>query len=347
MFKIPKTEWILESREGGLIVNVFDFDNTLFKSPVPNPNLWNPKFIGKLKAEVKEGGLGWYQSLLTLSPQYIDPDAFIDSTVDAVKESMSNPNAITVLLTGRTVAYTDLVKALVDRKGLVFDYMGLKPFGLRTLPFKYDFIRNVINEASKNGNISKVNIYEDRAEHVDKFKQFLTQMDIPNEIHFVKGGDYHMPEEKERELVEDLKIDYERAHGRKFNIPGERVPSYYGVILSEESRNKLLTTIGVPEGWKAIAHHVTIVPPAEVSKPSDALTFAKGNLDKEVSVKVIAVGKSDKAMAVMVSGIPSTNKNPHITVSVSPDGKPKDSNDIQNWDEIEEFELSGIVKASY
>ncbi|KAF9006272.1 hypothetical protein BGZ52_008573, partial [Haplosporangium bisporale] len=29
-------------------VNVFDFDHTLFQSPLPNPALWDPSFIGVL-----------------------------------------------------------------------------------------------------------------------------------------------------------------------------------------------------------------------------------------------------------------------------------------------------------
>lgn len=60
------------------------------------------------------------------------------------------------------------------------------------------------------------------------------------------------------------------------------------------------------------------------------------------------IGKSDKAIAVRVKElgpVKTVNKIPHITCLVSSVGKPKDSNDIIEWKEIEEpFEISGIFK---
>src|SRR3712207_2723881 len=46
-------------------LDIFDFDNTLFKSPVPNPQLWDSHFLGLLMGYGRVGK-GWYHDLRTL-----------------------------------------------------------------------------------------------------------------------------------------------------------------------------------------------------------------------------------------------------------------------------------------
>lgn len=46
-------------------VNVFDFDQTLFQSPLPNPALWDPSFIGILTSWAY-CGTGWWHNPGTL-----------------------------------------------------------------------------------------------------------------------------------------------------------------------------------------------------------------------------------------------------------------------------------------
>jgi hypothetical protein len=67
---------------------------------------------------------------------------------------------------------------------------------------------------------------------------------------------------------------------------------YSAVVLSQATKNKLLEVVGdrIPEGWKIIAHHMTI-------------SFGKGvknkeDLGKSVNLTVTDLGLSDMAMAV-------------------------------------------------
>jgi len=99
----------------------------------------------------------------------------------------------------------------------------------------------------------------------------------------------------------------------------------------------LLDMIGdrTPEGWKVIAHHMTI----NMGELKD-----KTDLGKEVVLTVEEVGISDMAMAVKVSGYPSKNEIPHITIAINPDGgKPVMSNKITNWQPIKNFMIGGVV----
>ena len=91
----------------------------------------------------------------------------------------------------------------------------------------------------------------------------------------------------------------------------------------------------IPDGWKVIAHHMTI----NLGELKD-----KTDLGKQVTLTVEEIGLSDMAMAVKVSGYPSKNDIPHITVAVNPDGgKPSMSNKITKWQPIKNFKIGGVV----
>ena len=112
---------------------------------------------------------------------------------------------------------------------------------------------------------------------------------------------------------------------------------YSAVVLDKASRTFLLDFVDdlIPEGWKVIAHHMTI----NLGELKD-----KSNVGEEVVLTVTDVGLSDMAMAVKVSGYPSKNDIPHITIAVNPDGgKPVMSNQITNWRPIKKFMVNGVV----
>ncbi len=112
---------------------------------------------------------------------------------------------------------------------------------------------------------------------------------------------------------------------------------YSCVLLDNQSRITLLDMIGdrTPEGWKVIAHHMTI----NMGELKD-----KTDIGKDVTLTVEALGLSDMAMAVKVIGYPSKNEIPHITIAVNPNGgKPVMSNNITNWQPIDSFDVYGVV----
>ena len=50
---------------GEVVVRVFDFDGTLFRSPVPSAS-WSPASQQLLRKSARHGGLGWFESPLSL-----------------------------------------------------------------------------------------------------------------------------------------------------------------------------------------------------------------------------------------------------------------------------------------
>lgn len=330
---------------GSVRLNIFDFDGTIFYSPSPNPANWDRKTLGKLKGEIRRGGYGWYQNPITLDDRYIDEDAFVEEIVTEVNKSMSDPNAVTVMLTGRTTEYEAQIKKLLHQKGLEFDGYGFKTGGT-TMGFKQDFVRDLIEKY----NPSRVTMWDDRDKHIPRFEKFLAEM---QEIYPLKGynvvhvmtKDYYIDEHRERKLVEELMQNPEigRRQPKKFRHQQEkqkkkeRKPIFWAAYLYPESHGKLIQTLGskIPDDWKIFAHHMTIA----FGRPKNENTkeYIQNNLGQDVELTAVKLGISETVMAVEVqSPAPSDNKIWHITLAVSPQGKPVQSNYITNWKPLPE-----------
>lgn len=116
---------------------------------------------------------------------------------------------------------------------------------------------------------------------------------------------------------------------------------FASLILDDSSKSKLLSSVSkyIPEGWKVIAHHMTI----NFGKglPEDLKT----DLGKTKSITAREIGISEMAIAVKVDGYPSDNEIPHVTIAINPNGgKPVMSNDITDWKPLEApISLNGVV----
>ena len=126
------------------------------------------------------------------------------------------------------------------------------------------------------------------------------------------------------------------------NEDDKKTISYSAVVLDNESSESLLDTFNgeIPDGWKKYGHHMTIALGKAVEDE---------NLLGSVQTLIVTqIGKSDMAVAVRVEGFPSKNKIPHITLAVNPEGgKPFMSNKIEEWEDIEPFEITGEVRNIY
>ena len=126
------------------------------------------------------------------------------------------------------------------------------------------------------------------------------------------------------------------------NEDDKKTISYSAVVLDNESSELLLNKFNgeIPDGWKKYAHHMTI----SLGKAIEDENL----LGSSQTLIVTQIGKSDMVMAVRVEGFPSKNKIPHITLAVNPEGgKPFMSNKIEEWNDIEPFEITGEVRNIY
>ena len=130
---------------------------------------------------------------------------------------------------------------------------------------------------------------------------------------------------------------------------------YLGLELDGESKliAKLLAKKKINElGWNNVnylCHHMTIS--FHTNFDEDILVWFERNEGKEFPLAATEIGYSDKALALKVeTSVPSTNVLKHITLctNIGTNGKPKDSNDITQWEKLViPINLQGIVKAYY
>ncbi|KAF9934711.1 hypothetical protein FBU30_000569 [Linnemannia zychae] len=168
-------------------VHVFDFDQTLFRSPVLNTGIWDPYFLSKL-ISWDECGSGWW---LTRDSLELGLEAeqsgwagwWNEDLVQVVRESARNPACLTILLTGRYgPLYGDLLCRMTQSKQLDFDLIATKPASaalipdkpietymkLHTFSTKREFLYNLLLEYP---GIRKMTIWDDRPGQVAQFRQ--------------------------------------------------------------------------------------------------------------------------------------------------------------------------------
>ncbi|PSK53882.1 hypothetical protein B9Z65_7688 [Elsinoe australis] len=264
-------------------VNVFDFDNTLFRTPLPNPQIWDGRSIGILSTEEAFINGGWWHDNSLLSSlgggiQVQEPKAWEgywdEHIVDLVRESMKSPTALTVLMTGRGQAnFSELIHRMVESKGLDFDMIVLKPKvgpdGTRyssTLDFKKDFFRIAMLTYQY---ATELMIYEDRPKQALGFEQHLAQLNDQWKEGSYRGNPSRDPVRAEVVLVEprlayfdtQLEIDQimrmidannlavkmgrGKQSARVWNMIKSRI--YTGYLVQPEDSQRLLKLVDTPD----------------------------------------------------------------------------------------------------
>jgi HAD domain family 1 in Swiss Army Knife RNA repair proteins len=173
-------------------IHVYDFDNTLFRSPLPNRAIWDEKSRGRLySADVFMNG-GWFHdlSILAATGEGVDieePRAWKgwwnEKIVELVQLSAQQDDVLTVLLTGRAEGtFPELIGRICKSKGLTFDMMCYKPsvgpnnekFS-STMNFKQVFLDHLLRTYVT---ASSFRIYEDRENHVTGFREWIEQSNL-------------------------------------------------------------------------------------------------------------------------------------------------------------------------
>ena len=125
---------------------------------------------------------------------------------------------------------------------------------------------------------------------------------------------------------------------------------YLGVFLDEESKKRLKDLAEdldiIPDNsWKLYCHHMTLAYNDKSQKAENMFSIYDSSLGADVSMETREIGISDKAIAVKIKwGHATLNKVSHITIAVSPEGKPVDSNNIINWKQLDKpIALTGQI----
>ncbi|KAK3704515.1 hypothetical protein LTR37_013798 [Vermiconidia calcicola] len=171
-------------------IHIYDFDNTVFTSPLPNRQIWNASTCGSLQAQDFLHQGGWWHNPRILGSvgegiEVEEPRAWQgcwnETIVDLARASMEDSSTFNVLLTGRQESgFADLIGRMIASKGLEFHIVALKPatgptgqtFG-STMLFKQALLKDIVMTYSA---AEEIRVYEDRPKHVKGFRDFFTEL---------------------------------------------------------------------------------------------------------------------------------------------------------------------------
>jgi len=140
---------------------VFDLDGTLVDTPLPEE--------GK-KTYKEKTGKDWPHSGWWGQPMSLDMSVFdiptIPNVISDYKKEVSNPDTMVVMVTGRMVKLTDMVKNILDKHGLKFHEYHFNRGGSTDIAKKKTFDQIL----SEHPSIKEVTLFDDRLEHIPIFQ---------------------------------------------------------------------------------------------------------------------------------------------------------------------------------
>ncbi|OIW26415.1 hypothetical protein CONLIGDRAFT_580629 [Coniochaeta ligniaria NRRL 30616] len=355
-------------------IHVYDFDNTLFKTPLPNPQIWNGPTIGQLSnPDIFTNGGWWHDSRILAATggghEKEEPKAWEgwwnEKIVELVRLSQEQPDALTVLLTGRSESgFSELIKRMVAAKKLDFDLISLKPpvgpanerFS-STMHFKQMFLKALM-ETYKHA--EEIRIYEDRIRHVKGFRDFLadynkvqngiggrpTRGPISAEVIMVPDQATTLDPVAEVAEVQHL-INEHNEHVTKNNMPGQRLTIkktvfYTGYLIDAADSQRLLTLAQIPAALKndELKYHANNIMITPKSCPPQILKKV-GGIGAKMTWEVTGTACFENSIwAASVQPVPATarfhtdNPSPFVVLALRRGAKPIDATRIQNWQPV-------------
>ncbi|KIV99891.1 uncharacterized protein PV09_08554 [Verruconis gallopava] len=355
-------------------IHVYDFDNTLFASPLPNRQVWDGASLGQLMAEDKFANGGWWHDPTFLSAtgegvEREEPRAWSgwwnEQVANLCELSMQQKDALSILLTGRGEnKFADLIKRMVKSRGLAFHMICLKPQVtpnnrrvVDTMSFKQELLRDVIftyNEAEE------IRIYEDRPPHVGEFRRWLQELNenlasnpnarrkpIQFEVVEVAMEATNLDPVKEvsevQRIINEHNLLYKagKLDRRAQPLQIKSVVFNTGYLLKAADTKKLIEEFIPPEvrSMRGIKIHADAIPIAMASAPNHILN-AVGGIGNKVRFNITAQGQlEDRLWAVRVEPTNPREKihtlnHPPSIVLALKDARTKDVNSIQKWTAI-------------
>lgn len=178
----------------GVELHVYDFDNTLFKSP-EKPDWWPHR--------------SWWSNADSLLPPCVPeeptPRWWVSDVVKEAKKSIKNDDSYTLMITGRVKdGFADRVTDLLHQKDLFFDELRFKhAVSEKTDKYKARHIRSV---ADKFPEITAIHIWDDMPDNLETVQSELEDVGYEVVLHPVEGesvdvdcseAEYEKSQEKE------------------------------------------------------------------------------------------------------------------------------------------------------
>lgn len=204
-------KFIKEGASNYTELHMYDFDDTLFKSPLP-PRWWYKDYDVYLQwdqnnpPEKSEGvNEDWDTSTQSLGQPFMDKNPGLESglwkkeVVKSAINSQSQDNVYNMFCTGREIVLKDHIKSMMTSVGLTFDddKYYLQPDNRDTAKFKVAEITKVLDE---NPSIKKVEIWEDSTTNLEQIKALCDSRNLKFVGHRIPKNPFKITMTKEEYL---------------------------------------------------------------------------------------------------------------------------------------------------
>jgi hypothetical protein len=162
-------------------LHIFDFDQTLFQSPGPGPDV--PE---------DQRGEFWHDpsSLGAESvPENPNENWYIRHVVEAFRRAKKDPKAYVAVMTGRSEPLRGRVEELLKHMDLEPDELILKQKKEPTSGYKIREMKQLLKDLPR---VDRVHFYEDREHHLKEFQEAAEKDGYDFVPHFVPEGDANL-----------------------------------------------------------------------------------------------------------------------------------------------------------
>ncbi|RSL67075.1 hypothetical protein CEP53_003126 [Fusarium sp. AF-6] len=351
-------------------LHVYDFDNTLFKTPLPNSQLWNGYTIGTLSNQEKFVNGGWWHDsrILAATGEGIETEEkrawegwWNETIVELVRLSIKQKDALCVLLTGRSErGFAELIRKMVTAKGLEFDMMGLKPQVSptnqrfqSTMHFKQLFLEALMETYKHAGDIR---VYEDRPKHTKGFRDFFAEYNRRQNMSPTRGplvaevvqvADtaatldpvVEVAEVQHMINIHNETISKQGSQSSQNRLRIKKTVFFTGYMIGPEDTKRLIKLAQLPQNMpqhelKYHGNNILICP-----RPCPASILDKvGGMGSKMRWEVVGTGCFENSIwAAQLRPIPqhakfhTDNPSPLVVLALRKGAKPIDAGKIQDW----------------
>ncbi|KAH6891033.1 hypothetical protein B0T10DRAFT_402342 [Thelonectria olida] len=355
------------------VLHVYDFDNTLFKTPLPNPVLWTGPSIGQLSnQQVFVNGGWWHDSrILAATGDGVDKEEprawdgwWNDKIVELVRLSMRQKDALCVLLTGRSEhGFAHLIRKMATAKDLDFDMIGLKPkvsptnqrFD-STMHFKQLFLEALMETYKQ---AAEIRVYEDRPKHTKGFRDFFAEYNRKQNIKPTRGplsADViqvvdtsttldpvvEVAEVQHMINIHNSMVSKLPPHTRQKELRIKKTVFFTGYMINPADTKKLIQLAQIPSNMphnelKYHGNNILICP-----RPCPASILEKvGGMGSRMKWEVTGTACFENSIwAACLRPVPATakfhtdNPSPFVVLALRKGARPIDAGKIQNWQPV-------------
>ena len=213
----------IKTSSDNLKLHIFDFDNTLFRSPEP-PKWWDKKRMGS-----------WFAEVVSLSDPFIPinpgSDYWFNGVVASAKKSIASMDTFAIMCTGRPNTNGALryrVAELLKVAGLDFDEVHLNPApGGSTSQYKAKLVFELLKRYP---NIKSVSVWEDTQENLDAIHKVCNSLGIDFHPILITPNPYPIEDKVSQEEYEQMRRTANRRYAstRPNVVDAQQIWEKYG-----------------------------------------------------------------------------------------------------------------------